>query len=183
MKAFACREMACLNCVRRGLGFVNEEDAMPAGRPHEGANLVDRLAGSEDARRRLRTIIETITGETLVKDAITRLGISETRFYQLRDEVLKAGLSSMEPGKPGRPSYRSPEDVEEIDHLRLENASMRVELNRERARADVGEVLSLPAEPYKKKEPKRRKRRRRGRLLMVKKKENGTESPQGGPKQ
>lgn len=182
MKAFACKAMACLNGARGGLGFVNEEDAMPAGRPHEGANLVDRLAGSEDAKRRFRTIIETITDETLVKDAIIRLGISETRFYQLRDEVLKAGLSSMEPAKPGRPSSRSPEDVEEIDRLRLENASLRVELRRERARADVGEVLSMPEEPEKKTEPKRRKRRRRGRLLMVKKKDL-PEGPGCGPKQ
>jgi replication fork clamp-binding protein CrfC len=165
------------------LGFVNEEDAMPAGRPHEGADLVDRLAGSDEAKKRFKTIMETITGETLVKDAIARLGISETRFYQLRDEVLKAGLSSMEPAKPGRPSSRSAEDEEEIARLRIENSSLRVELHREGVRADVNEVLSLPVEPYKKKEPKRRKRRRRGRLLMAKKKENGAEGPQGGPKQ
>ena len=147
MKAFACKALACLNGVRGGLGFVHEEDAMPAGRPHEGANLVDRFAGSEEAKKRLKTIIEAMGDKTQVKDAIIRLGISETRFYQLRDEVLMAGLASMEPAKPGRPSSRSAEDAEEIARLRMEVKDLREQLLRERVRADVGQVLAISSEP------------------------------------
>jgi hypothetical protein len=139
---------------------------MAGGRPPKGPQLVDRLEASEEAKERLKTILETITGETSVLEARERLGVSDTRFYQLRDEVLKAGLMRMEPAPRGRPRKEAPESAAELERLREENESLKQALEKERVRTVLAEALPhvVKSEDEKKNtEPPPRKARRRRR--------------------
>ena len=103
---------------------------MPAGRPPKGAGLVDKFEGSKEAKQRFRIILETIHGDLPVTEAMTRLDISESRFHQIRDKALEAGLASLEPGVTGRPPRVPLETAEEMERLRLENEHLRHELER-----------------------------------------------------
>jgi hypothetical protein len=150
-----------------------EEDVM--ARPPKGPSLVDRLEGSEEAKLRFKTILETITGETSVPDACARLGISDTRFYQLRDEALKKGLKSLEPSRRGRPPKEEGADPEEVERLRREAEELRTELSLEQARTalaiglphvvpDAGEKKGSSRDVRKEKRKRRKEERRRRRI-------------------
>jgi hypothetical protein len=76
---------------------------MPAGRPPMGPKLVDKFDASDEAKMKLKVIIETMNADISIPEACVKLGIGETRFYELREEALSAALSSLEPGTPGRP--------------------------------------------------------------------------------
>lgn len=81
--------------------------AMRRGRPPEGLRHIDRLEGSEESKLRLRTILETLSGECTIAEACERLGLSEARLHQLRQAALEAALSGLAPGQPGRPPCRA----------------------------------------------------------------------------
>jgi hypothetical protein len=51
------------------------------GRKPEGTGHVERLSGSEVAKQRLTTILETLAGKITVPEACARLGIREARFH------------------------------------------------------------------------------------------------------
>jgi len=76
-----------------------------ARRKPKGPALVERLDGSERAKERLETILETISGRLTIEQACRRLGIKATRFHALRDEALKASLERLEPKSAGRPPH------------------------------------------------------------------------------
>jgi|OpeIllAssembly_1097287.scaffolds.fasta_scaffold471655_1 hypothetical protein len=123
---------------------------MPGGRPPKGAELLDRLDGSEEAKQRLKLVLETMQGKRSVVEATQILGISETRFHVIREKALSGAMSSLEPGLRGRPSAHGdlpPERVAEIEALRLENEQLKEALAREKARADVAEILADPNAP------------------------------------
>ena len=76
---------------------------MTRGRPPLGPEIVDRLEGSPQAKDRLRTILRTLSGEITIPQACMELGIGQSRFHQMRGEVLQDMLRGLE-GKPrGRP--------------------------------------------------------------------------------
>ena len=54
------------------------------GRTPAGPEYVDRLAGSEAAKERLKVVLETLAGACRVSAACARLGVCEQRFHQLR---------------------------------------------------------------------------------------------------
>jgi Mg2+ and Co2+ transporter CorA len=135
-------------------------------RPPKGVKIVERFEGSVAAKERLKTVLETITGETSVLEALERLDVSESRFYQLRDEVLKAGLSSLEPSRRGRPPAPRSEEMEEIERLREEVMELRKELEKERVRTVLAEGLphvGKDREEKKTVKPASRKERRKKR--------------------
>ena len=72
------------------------------GRRPTGPELVDRLAGSEQARERVKVVLQTMTGELRVQEACERLQISEQRFDELRLEAIQAAVASLEPKPTGR---------------------------------------------------------------------------------
>jgi hypothetical protein len=112
------------------------------GRTPAGPEYVDRLQGSELAKERLKTVLETIAGNCRVSEACERLNICEQRFHQLRQQVLEAALTELEPRSPGRPARSlSPAD-EENNRLREELAAKDSELRIARAREEI--ALTLP---------------------------------------
>jgi transposase-like protein len=137
------------------------------GRRPSGPEFVDHLPGSEQAKLRLKVVLETLTGRCRIQEACRRLGISEPRFHQLRQQVLESALERLEPQSAGRkPTPRSPEQVR-LDALAEELAAKDVELRAAQARAEIAltlpRVVDEPATPEKKTTPSTTGSRRRPR--------------------
>jgi hypothetical protein len=79
------------------------DDTNRRGRKPSGPEYVQHLEGSAQAKQRLQAILETMTGRRGVLQTCTELSISETRFYQLREELLQAALERLEQRPAGRP--------------------------------------------------------------------------------
>jgi hypothetical protein len=78
-------------------------------RPTLGAELVNRLPGSDFARERMRAVVEVLSGTLSVQDAAARLDVSPQYFDQLRAEALTAGVAALEPKPAGRPPTVHPD--------------------------------------------------------------------------
>lgn len=104
------------------------EVLMPAGRPPMGSKLVDRFPASEDAKMKLKAILDSVAGATSIPEACVKLGISETRFYQLREDALFAALQSLEPAAMGRPRKENVFSEAEVDVLHKKIANLENDL-------------------------------------------------------
>jgi seryl-tRNA synthetase len=111
------------------------------GRRPSGPEAVERLPGSEQAKQRARTLLETITGSCRVLEACQRLEISEQRFDQLRAQGLEALVGSMESGRAGRPPRKPSPEQQEIAALKQQVADLEVRLQAEKARTEIALVL------------------------------------------
>lgn len=103
---------------------------------------MDRIEGSEEAREKWRVILGTMTGEFTVAEACGRLGISDTRLYQLREEAMEGAVERLEPGQRGRPAKPEPEPENEVE--RLKKANKRLEIELELARGRVLASIAFP---------------------------------------
>jgi len=112
------------------------------GRPPKGSGLVDGLEGSEHARERLRLILGAMTGEVSVNEACRHLGIGPARFHELRNDMLQAGLSRLEPGQAGRPPKRTEAESAELEALKKENLELKVDLQASRLREEI--AIAMP---------------------------------------
>ena len=129
------------------------------GRRPAGPEYVDHLPGSEQAKERLKVVLETVAGRCRIQEACRRLGISEPRFHQLRQQVLEAALERLEPQPAGRkPAPRSPEQIR-LDALADELAAKDVELRAAQVRAEIALTLPRVAEEPATPEKKRHSRR------------------------
>ncbi|MGH3421447.1 MAG: helix-turn-helix domain-containing protein [Rhodanobacteraceae bacterium] len=72
-------------------------------RPPARSRLVDTLEGDDLAKRRLKVVIQTITGECTIAEACERLEVSETALRDYRTRALYGALAGLTPGTPGRP--------------------------------------------------------------------------------
>jgi len=114
---------------------------MPAGRPPKGPRLVEGLDASEEAKSKLKVILETIAGDLSVSEACERLVVSESRFHQLREETLAIAAAGLEAKPRGRPRKEPPELALELARLRDENEALKQELEKERVRTVLAEGL------------------------------------------
>ena len=149
---------------------------MTAGRPPLGPKLVDRLEGSDEAKEKFKIILANIAGEISVAKACEGLEISETRFYQLREDVLMAGAMSLEPKPRGRPKKENQTPESEVDQLRKENEELREELVFARARIVLTTAfphLIKEPEAQKKTDPRKERRKKRKAQRQGKKKGKG----------
>jgi hypothetical protein len=144
------------------------------GRRPDGPEFVDKLEGSDTTKERAKVILETISGTCRVQEACERLGISEQRFHQLREEMMTGAIKAIEPGHAGRPAQTLTPAEKEVVALKQKIADLEVELRTAKARAEIAVImpdLSHPSpsagedEPEKKTPPRRR--RRRGRKKNV----------------
>ncbi|HEV3256859.1 MAG TPA: hypothetical protein VG013_08280 [Gemmataceae bacterium] len=110
------------------------------GRIPAGPEYVEHLAGSDQAKERLRVILETMLGKWRVQEACRRLDICEQRFRQLREEVMQAALASLEDRPSGRP--RRPQEPEESAALRRQVEQLQRELRAAQVREEI--ALALP---------------------------------------
>jgi transposase-like protein len=112
------------------------------GRPVKGSALVDGLPGSESAKLRLKLVIDSLSGKISVEEACRQLGIGESRFHAMRQEVLAGALSGLEPSPAGRPAKERPEDDPERETLRKELLQARLELQAARVREQI--AIAMP---------------------------------------
>jgi transposase-like protein len=84
------------------------------GRPHEGAELVEKLDNCSDAaRERLKIIFQTLSGQFTVEQACQTLNIQRSAFNKLRSQFIENAVQLLEPRMPGRKKkVPTPEQVE-----------------------------------------------------------------------
>ena len=126
---------------------------MARGRPPKGLSHVDSLPGDEGAKAQVKTILATLTGDLTVARAAKRLGVSESRFHELRKQALEGMLAGLEPGSPGRPP--APKEPEEVREMKERLSWLEEELEISRLRTEIAmwkpSLLrdSLPPSPEK----------------------------------
>jgi hypothetical protein len=143
------------------------EDWDMRGRKPSGPEYVDRLAGSVQAKERLKVVLATLAGSCRVQEACRQLGLSEPRFHQLRTQILAAALERLEPRPIGRPPAAAAVWTGEQAAALLEQlADKDVEWHAAQARAEVAAALgqsppeAVPEKKTRQRPPPRRRRRR-----------------------
>jgi len=114
-----------------------------AGRKPLGTGHVDQLSGSERAKLRLTTILETLRGELKIADACQVLGVCESRFFAIRNEWMQEALELLEPRIIGRPS-KSLADPRQRE-LEQTVAELQQQLHEVQVRRDVDQILATAA--------------------------------------
>jgi len=120
------------------------------GRKPKGPALVDGLECSDTARERLRQILRATSGEATVVEVCAELGIGESRFHQLRDEVLQAAAECLEPRPAGRPAKPVGPSERRIGELELRNRELTRQLEAERLRYELAVIKSEAGQGVKK---------------------------------
>ena len=98
------------------------------GRRPGGPESVAGLDGSEQAKERLRVVLEVVAGQCRVFEACQRLGVSEPRFYQLREEALQGAVAALEARPAGRPRRTTVEASVDALQTQLEQRELEVRL-------------------------------------------------------
>lgn len=133
---------------------------MAQGRPTKGSDIVTKFDASQEAKEKVRLVLDTLSSKTSVQDAAARLGVSESRFHQIRDEIVTGMLSAAEPKPVGRPPEPDDEDSE-VEQLKkkLGEAKMMVEISRLR------ELIAVAFPEIVEKEAQRLKKKRLSRII------------------
>lgn len=129
-------------------------ESMGRGRRTSGPELVEGLEGSQGAKRRLKVILETLSGKKKIADACEELGICEAAFHKFRSRTLQDALESLEPRPVGRKPVEDKEQGDAVELLR-EIESLRMELKASHVREEI--ALVMPYLGLRGEEKKRRK--------------------------
>ncbi|MHC4931802.1 MAG: transposase [Planctomycetota bacterium] len=138
---------------------------MSGGRPTFGVDHVDGIDAPEEEKRRVKTVLLTMTGELSVAQACARLGLGHTRFHELRREILEAAVAGARPGRPGRPRKEEPAAAKEVRRLTRRVAWLEEELHLARMRTELAVALPGVLHPRPRRAKKggsSPKRKRRG---------------------
>lgn len=123
------------------------------GRPPLGPEVVDRIEGSEEAKKRARIILEVIAGARSVESACVELGIETTRFEDIRLEAFGGLVAALEPKAPGRPPRPVDEAAERLKALEEENKRLKIEVVTSHVREEL--AIGLPHRTRSKKNGRR----------------------------
>jgi hypothetical protein len=129
---------------------------MSRGRPSLGPALADKIEGSDQAKVRLKVILQTIAAETSVADACKQLGLSEARFHELRQEWLQASCAALEPKPLGRPKETSIEAEVEMLRLHRENEDLKKHLQAAQIREEIGVAIPHLLKPKPKEDSEKK---------------------------
>ena len=111
------------------------------GRPPKGVDHVDRLEGSEELKRRLKVVLETIVGSRSIEDACAALGVGESRLHEMRQEALVGALGALMPKPAGRPAKPAMETTKEQE---LQERIERLEEDLQAAYVRTELALAMP---------------------------------------
>lgn len=117
------------------------------GRKPLGAQLVDRLEGSEHAKIRLKVILETLAGRQTIPEACATLGIQESMLHRVRSEVLQTALDRLEPRPLGRPPLVPSTQDQRMAELEEENLRLEADLRAAEIRRELAEQLPGLSKP------------------------------------
>jgi len=112
---------------------------MGKGRPTKGSEIVTSHDASGSAKERVRLVLETLGGKLPLKDAAAALGISESQFHRVREELLEGMLQAAEPKPLGRP----PAPVDPAAGIEAQLRARIRELEDELEIAQLREVLAF----------------------------------------
>jgi hypothetical protein len=138
------------------------EDGTVAGRKPVGPALAERVSASEQARTRLKVLLETITGAKTMEQACRALSIQKTQLFKLRIRVLEAAAAALEPQPIGRPPQRVGPQAARIAALEAQIHELKLELEASRVRVELAQALAGASDTPA---PRRKKKRRRGRRV------------------
>jgi hypothetical protein len=102
---------------------------------------VDHLQGAEEDKKRLKVIMQTMSGELRVTEACRILDVCPQRFHQLREEALQSALAGLAARPKGRPPLQVTPEQQRIAALEEELAAAKVELRAAQAREEIALVL------------------------------------------
>ena len=123
------------------------------GRPPLGPEIVDRIEGSEEARRRARILLEVMTGERSVDSACVALDIQPTRFEDIRKEAFGGLVAALEPKPVGRPPKPVDEAAAKLAVLEEEIKRLKIEIVTSHVREEL--AIGLPHRARSKKNGRR----------------------------
>lgn len=121
-------------------------------RPGLGLGHVESLEGTEQARRRLRCVLATLSGDLTVEQACLDLGISPARFAEVRKEALAGAVAALEPRAAGRPAGPAPaaELVEAQERIRRLERELEASRIREEIALTMPHLVQRPRDDEKK---------------------------------
>jgi hypothetical protein len=99
------------------------------------------MDGSDEAKRRLKVILEVIASKRTVKSACEELGISEARYHELEHAALQAAVEGLEPKPAGRPPAATSESDPRLLALEEEVKELRVGLRAAQIREEIAVVM------------------------------------------
>lgn len=114
---------------------------MPPGRPPRGSAHVDSLDGPDELKRRLRVLLDTISGACTIDEACRMLDVSAARLHELRHQALAGALEALRPGRAGRPARESEPGAEKIRELEHELDEAKIDLQAARTRLEIALVM------------------------------------------
>ena len=122
------------------------------GRRPAGPDYVDHVRDCDDeTRRRLKVIMQTMSGDLRVHEACAILGISPQRFHQMREQALQGAADVLKPRPKGRPRRRRSSEQQQVEQLQQELGDAKVELCAAQARVEIAtllpRVLQAPPKP------------------------------------
>jgi len=115
---------------------------MERGRPPLGPGLVDTLQGPDEAKRRLKVILETVAGTRTIADACAELGICEAAFHELRKQALAAAVAGLAPRPVGRPRKDADPEQRRIQELEAQVFLLKKDLQVAHLRQEL--AISMP---------------------------------------
>jgi transposase-like protein len=119
------------------------------GRHPSGPQLADEIEGSQQAQRRLKVMLETITGQKRISEACEELGIGEAQFYKLRRKMLEGALASLEPMAAGRRPAVEPKDDQGLTEMQEEIRELKIELRASQIREEIALLMPQLIKPPK----------------------------------
>jgi len=111
------------------------------GRHPSGPELAEEMEGSDQARRRLKVMLETISGQKRIAEACEELGIGEAQFHKLRRKMVAGALATLEPAAPGRPPAGREGADERVADMQEEIRQLRVDLRAAQIREEVALLM------------------------------------------
>jgi len=107
-----------------------------------GPGLVDTLQGPDEAKRRLKVILETVAGTRTIADACAELGICEAAFHELRKQALAAAVAGLAPRPVGRPRKDADPEQRRIQELEAQVFLLKKDLQVAHLRQEL--AISMP---------------------------------------
>lgn len=127
------------------------------GRPQLGVEHVSKLDGAEDEKRRLRVILDTVSGTKTVEEACAELQIAASHFHRMRERALAGALFALAPKPTGRPAKQEAKSERE-KQLERELQEVKIDLRASQIREQLALVM-----PHVLKRKKTNTKRNQGR--------------------
>jgi hypothetical protein len=103
---------------------------------------VDGLEGSDPAKRKLKVVLETLSGTRTIPEACAELGIGETAFHELRAGALQEMVRLLEPRPLGRPKKEVLPEEKDLEALKAENWQLQMKLRGLQIREEI--AIAMP---------------------------------------